>query len=294
MANVKEKSGIDTVLGILPKAMRGEILRFASSRLGGVREIREVRVRLSGRCSLIYKNEYIPLLSEISREDMENMVYKLCDGALYAHKESISSGFISIRGGVRVGVCGFARYEYKNIVHVSDMSSLVFRIPIGKCDFEEELFAAWDEGVASGMLIYSAPGIGKTTALRALARHIGSGRSARRVVVVDERCEFPDGDFAACEVDILKGYRKRQGLDIAARTMSPEVVMIDEVGADDAPALLGVLRFGVPIIATAHAATLNELYSKPAITPLIESGAFDVFLGISRSGDRYSVSVERR
>ena len=95
-------------------------------------------------------------------------------------------------------------------------------------------------------------------------------------------------------MDILKGYRKREGIEIASRTMSPEVVMLDEVGGEDAAALLGVVRCGVPIVATAHASSIDELYSKASLTPLLECGAFDVFVGISRTGSAYSLSVDRR
>ena len=112
--------------------------------------------------------------------------------------------------------------------------------------------------------------------------------------MVDERCEFVESDYDRCEVDILKGYRKREGIEIASRTISPQVIMLDEVGGDEADAVTGVLRCGVPVIATAHASSLDELYSKPSLSSLLECGAFDAFVGISRTDGGYSLSVHRR
>jgi len=294
MLKVTTKERVEYALSFMPEGLCREIRRLADSRAGGLAELREIRVRCESRSSLIHKSESLPLFTRVFPSDMEEIVRRLCDGSLYAYRDTIAEGYIPIKMGIRVGVCGLARYERRDISGIADMSSLVFRIPGHGCEFAKELYAVWRGGVGSGMLIYSPPGIGKTTALRALAGYIGSGRCARRVAVVDERCEFTAGDYDRCEVDILKGYRKREGIEIASRTMSPEVVMLDEVGGEDAAALLGVVRCGVPIVATAHASSIDELYSKASLTPLLECGAFDVFVGISRTGSAYSLSVDRR
>ena len=235
--------------------------------------------------------EKIPLFSTLKRNEAEALVNLLCEGAMYAHRDTLASGYVTMRGGVRVGICGFARYEGGRLVGVSEMRSLVFRIPGGDCEIADELFSAFSE-VRRGMLIYSPPGIGKTTALRSLAASVGGGSNPRRVCVVDERCEFCDEDYADCEVDILKGYSRREGIEIATRTMSAEVIMIDEIGADDAESIKDVLRCGIPIVATAHAADYEEIKSKPGIASLISSGAFDVFVGISSCDSGYKLSVD--
>lgn len=280
-------------LSYLPCALSGEIRRLCSGRVGGLGEIREIRVRRGGACSLIMRGESIPLGASPSAEEMDEVLMRLCEGSLYAHRENIAAGYIPIGDGIRVGVCGLARYEKQGIVGISETSGFVFRIPGHECAFERELFAVWDMGVRSGMLIYSPPGVGKTTALRSLARYIGSGKRPRRVVAVDERCEFSEGDYRGAQVDILRGYRKSDGLEIAARTLSPEVVMVDEVGANDVDALLGAIRCGVPVIATAHASCLEELSSASSVSRIIDSGIFDTFVGISADGGRYSLRVER-
>ena len=291
MVKCKKIESTLSVLSYLPTQISEEILRLVGGRREGVLGLREIRLRAEGRCSILYLKEKIPLFSSLKLNEAESLVNLLCDGALYAHRDTLASGYVTLRGGVRVGICGYARYEGGRLVGVSEMRSLVFRIPGGECEISEELAAAFSE-VRRGMLIYSPPGVGKTTALRALAKSVGEGASPRRVCGVDERCEFSEEDYSACEVDILKGYTRREGIEIATRTMSAEVIMIDEIGADDAESIRDVLRCGIPIVATAHAASYEEIKSKPGIASLISTGAFDVFAGISTSDSGYKLTVD--
>jgi stage III sporulation protein AA len=294
MVEAKSKTRVNTVLAYLPERIREEIVRLADSRRGGLGDVREIRLRRGGRSHIIIGRERLPLYSVLGDKETERLVGELCDGALYAHRDSIASGYLSLHGGIRVGLCGYARYEHRAFVGVSEMRSLLFRIPTDRCEFGEELYEVFMSGIGHGMLIYSPPGIGKTTALRSLARSIGTGRCSKRVAVIDERCEFDEDDYQNSEVDILKGYRRREGLEIATRTMSPELVMIDEIGGDDASGVAQVIKCGIPLIATAHAATLEELLSRRALFPLFECGAFDVFVGIGERMGGYTLSVDRK
>ena len=294
MVEAKKAGRVGIALSYLPERIREEIVRLAESRKGGLGELREIRLRRGGRSHIIIGRERLPLYSVLGDEETRKLVEGLCDGALYAHRDSIASGYLSLCGGIRVGLCGYARYEHRAFVGVSEMRSLLFRIPTDRCEFEEELYEVFKSGIGHGMLIYSPPGIGKTTALRSLARSIGTGKYSKRVAVIDERCEFDEDDYQSAEVDILKGYRRREGLEIATRTMSPELVMIDEIGGDDAQGVAQVIKCGIPLVATAHAGSLEELLSRRALFALFECGAFDVFVGIRERMGRYTLSVDRK
>jgi stage III sporulation protein AA len=294
MVETKREGRARAVIELLPRKIRDEIEGLSRTRRGGLSEVREIRLRREGRSHIVIGRERLPLYSVISREETDSLVTALCDGALYAHRDSIASGYLSLPGGVRVGICGYAKYEYKSFVGVSDIRSLLFRIPGDTCEFSEELYEVYKGGIGHGMLIYSPPGVGKTTALRSLAASIGSGRWPARVAVIDERCEFDEDDYRSMEVDVLKGYKRKTGIEIATRTMSPDVVMIDEIGGGDAESVSGVIKCGIPLIATAHAGSLEELLSRKALFPLFECGAFDVFVGISVSGGRYCLTVDRK
>lgn len=290
---LKERTAVEGVLSLLPSGVTEEILRISGLRRCGIKGISEIMIRREGRSSIVVGGESVGLFYKVSSGDTEALVSRLVGGALYAHRESIASGYISLQGGVRVGVCGSASYDSDRLVGVSEIRSLLFRIPTGRCDFASELYSVYSGGIGQGMLIYSPPGVGKTTALRALALAVGSGPMAKRVAVVDERCEFSVGDFAGCEVDILRGYKRRVGVEIATRTLSPGVIMIDEIGSEDAESLLDVVRCGIPIVATAHAGDFDELRHKPALRGLLSCSVFSAFVGISRVRGKYILSVDK-
>lgn len=283
---------IGSVIDILPIRLAGEIKRLALSRCGGLASVKEIRVRRGAACSMIIGKETLRLYSRVEENDADELVSRLIGGALYAHRESIASGYLSLPYGVRVGVCGTASYDNDRLVGVGRLSSIVFRIPTGECEFSEELYSIFRRGIGRGMLIYSPPGVGKTTALRSLARSVGGGRRPMRVCVVDERCEFYEGDYSGFEVDILRGYKRREGIEIATRTLSADLIMIDELGAADCDSILDVVRCGIPLVATAHADSAEEIRSKPALTELLSCSAFSVLVGISLSDGEYKLRVD--
>ena len=144
------------------------------------------------------------------------------------------------------------------------------------------------------MLIYSAAGEGKTTAIRSLARLIGSGKRPYRVVVADERSEFDEGAYRSAHVDVLKGYKRSLGIEIAIRTMSAEVLIVDEISSpEDARALLLAIGAGVDVIATAHGRRVSEISKRPHMRELIEAGLFSSFCSLKREGERFSFCFER-
>ena len=283
MTKTQEKTSLFNLLYLLPKGISDEIVRIAKSRRAGLMGVREIALRSDASCEINIMGEIVPLCSRFGDAEIESMLITLMDGALYAHRDSLASGYVCLDGGIRVGVCGSAKYDGSGLVGVGSIRSLLFRIPTGECAFREELIDTYTSGIGSGMLIYSPPGVGKTTALRALAHFASQGRESKRVVVVDERMEFPPEEFSSCRIDILRGYKRREGIEIATRTMSAELIIIDEIGAEDSSAILDVIRCGVPVIATAHASSFEEIMSKNSLKKLIECSAFDVFLGISRS-----------
>lgn len=293
MEKVLERPRAELAIDFLPKKIAREIIGLAQSRREGLFGIREIRIRRGGASSVRFNGEDLRLCSTVGVEDMEYIVEGLTRGALYAHRDSIAEGFISLPRGVRVGLCGSAAYDGDSLVGISNMTSLVFRIPTGECAFREELYRIFSLGIGRGMLIYSPPGVGKTTAIRALAAMVGSGRGAKRVAVIDERGEFDEFDYIGCEVDILRGYKKSAGIEIATRTMSPDLIMIDEIGAEDSEAILRVIKCGIPIVATAHASSKDELLSRPALRDLFAASAFDIALGISHGKDGYCLLGEK-
>lgn len=269
------------LLEFIPPHVATELLRLCSSRGVGVSEVSELRIRAVGKSSAVIRGERVVLLSRICRQDVKKCFMLLCDGALYAHRDNIKEGFITLPYGIRVGICGQARYEGGSFVGVSDVNSLVFRIPTHASSNAAVIYGAWQDS-RRGMLIYSAPGVGKTTALRTLVSMIGKGKDALQVIVVDERCEFIPEEYEFASVDILRGYRRKEGIEIALRVLSASVICVDEIGAaEEAKAMLESLNSGVRFIATAHASSYSELTERLNIKTLLDAHVFDVFVGLS-------------
>lgn len=279
----------DKLLSFLPIVLADEISRIGLGRRGGIASMRQLTLRADGLCVADFGGEKIRLMSGISQDELNRLLLRLCEGALYAHRHSICQGYVSAFGGIRVGVCGRASYDGE-MVGVSEYSALVIRIPTGVCSFSEELCQIYMSEVTAGMLIFAPPGGGKTTALRSLASSLGSVAIAKHVVVVDERLEFTPDDYRRCDVDILRGYSRCRGIEIATRTLGADVVIIDEIGADDANMILQASRFGIPMVATVHASSFNEVMAKPSIQRLLDTKAFNVAVGIGHSRDGYCLT----
>jgi stage III sporulation protein AA len=147
------------------------------------------------------------------------------------------------------------------------------------------------------VLIYSPPGVGKTTLLRAVAARLSGGRDPLRTVVIDTRGELSYGsDGENLCLDVLSGYPRRQGVEIATRSLNAQVIICDEIGDyEEAMALVASHNCGVPLIASAHAANTDQLLSRTGIRLLHEADIFGAYVGISRAGNMdfaYDVTIK--
>ena len=220
----------------------------------------------------------------VSKVEIEKSVARLCAYSLHSHQEEIKNGFISLAGGHRAGICGTAVVDKGAVVSVRDMSSVNIRIAR---DIREVSLPIVRQAFAGGLcslLIMGAPSTGKTTILRDLARQLSGGGAGGflKTAVVDERCEIgavyeglPQNDLGPC-CDILSGYPKGEGIMTAVRTLSPQVILCDEIGGGaEVEGILDSIHCGVKMIATVHAASWAELWGRRQMRRLLVNGAFD-------------------
>lgn len=223
-----------------------------------------------------YKNSLVA-----SMEDIVTTFQNICCYSVYSHQNEIKNGFVTMGSGHRVGICGTAVSIHGEINSVRDISSLNIRIAREIPNASEELLRRVGK-LDGGLLIVGMPCSGKTTILRDLARRISLGIDCRimRTSVVDERSEL-SGTYAGISkndlglADILNGYSKADGIMQALRTLSPEAIICDEIGASsDMQAIEQGVNAGVSIIATIHAGSYHELLSRNHGKALIGTGAF--------------------
>lgn len=271
---------VERISALFPAQLAREIEALSRGR-----RISEIRIRRTGRSSVVAFGSSLGL-SFSAEKYIDDIFMSVCRGTPYAYRDSILKGFVPLPNGVRVGVAGRARYEGEKLVGITDISSLIFRIPAEKCDFSDEIFEIWRRS-RGGLLVFSAPGGGKTTALRSLARSISTGTEARRVALVDEREEIFSDELSHGEIDVLSGYRRAYGISLATRTLNPEVIITDEIAPEDAEAILKCANSGVPIIASAHAGDIRELMRRADIERLVERGVFGSFAYVTRGEGRF-------
>ena len=132
--------------------------------------------------------------------------------------------------------------------------------------------------------ILGASGCGKTTLLRSVAYKMASGAHPLRVSIIDTRGELAIfGNEQKATVDVLSGYPKALGIEIAARTMNSELMVCDEIGDDDeARAIIGAQNCGVPLLASAHGDNISGLLKRSAIRALHDSSVFWAYVRIER------------
>ncbi len=282
------ETAIRGVLSVLPQALSAELLKLGGGKACFSSGLSEIRARAGEVSAAVFSGVTLPIRVALTKRDLENTVARICGGALYIHKESLCQSFLSMDFGVRVGIVG-TYYEGT----VGEASALVFRLPYFSPDIGGRLRALVDspEGLTSA-LIYSPPAMGKTTAIRSLSLSLCE-EGNRRIVAVDERWEFPRFMSECSSLDILYGYKKEFGIEVATRVLNPEMIIIDELsGEGEAEAAFRAAHQGVPIIATAHAGSIEELKRRPAISRLIDSGVFGLLVGLFRQGKEYSFSVK--
>lgn len=263
-------------------------------RTGAKPSAEEIRLRRGRRTELIAGGTSLLGKSLVNGDALEETLFRICRGSVYAYADSICKGFIRADGGVRVGVCGSAVTEGGKVRSVYDVSSLNIRLP---CAFFPDVSPITSRFSASdgGILIYSPPGVGKTTYLRALARDF-SGRLGLRTALVDTRGELSAGLCGDdLRLDILDGYPRGEGIRIAVRTMNPEVLICDEIGsAEEASALLEARNCGVPLVASAHGDSACGLVCRAGIHELYEASVFSLYVGLSRGRNEERCKTEIR
>lgn len=247
----------------------------------------------------------IVLEEKTSIEDIKTIINKISKFSIFAFEEDVKQGFITIKGGHRVGITGEWVFENGNIKYLKNISSINIRISREVIGFGKRFINyIYKDGYIQNSLIISPPKCGKTTLLRDLSRMISNGEAPLnrgfKVCVIDERSEIassfngvPQLDVGI-RTDVYDNCLKSKGIILAIRSMAPEVIVCDEIGTkDDFESVLIAYNSGVSIISTIHGKSEEDFYNKLRISNL-NTGMEKIFKNILILNNKNGVGTLER
>ena len=279
----------NTVMNVLPSAFRKYLSIINTD------GVEEIRLRTSKNAILYYGPDKGEFVSDyvVTTNDIKESLEYITTFSLYAYEEDIREGFITIKGGHRVGLAGKIVRENGKIKTISNISSINIRIShqVYGCSDSVVPYII-DKETVLNTLIVSPPGAGKTTLLRDLLRQL-SDKYKKKVALVDERSEIascykgiPQNDIGL-RTDVYDCCPKTEGIMLMIRVMSPELIAVDELGGlCDIKAIMEAWSCGCRVIATIHGESIEDIINKSYLEKCIKDKMFKRFIFVRKDSMR--------
>ncbi|MGM0844290.1 MAG: stage III sporulation protein AA [Bacillota bacterium] len=256
--------------------------------------IEEIRIRVDRPLEVTARGVPYFLPYVVTRKDGEQLINKLANHSFYTLEEELKRGYITIEGGHRVGLAGKVILDGGKVKAIRHLASFNIRVAREAIGLAAPLIPYLYDGGWKQTMIIGAPQTGKTTMLRDIARIVSTGLSEEKVApykvgIVDERSEIagcvhgvPQLQFGP-RVDVLDACPKAEGMMMLIRSMSPDVIIVDEIGRkEDGQAILEAVNAGISLIMTTHGHSLEDISKRPYLREIVEMNVIERFIELSR------------
>lgn len=256
----------------------------------------EARIRIGKPIMVNYKGKYFSLEEKNGYNNMtvyatgelvEYILKVATKQSIYAYNDQIKHCYIQADGGTRIGVCGTVVYNAGEVATIKNIVSLNIRFAHQVLGCSEKIIGliCYNKAVKNTLVI-SPPGAGKTTLIRDIAYKLSNEKKINNILVVDERFEIAAGGASELDVgmytDVISGSEKRFAFYEALKTMSPKVIITDEISCgDDIDSVKQAMKSGVKVIATAHAEGIEDLKSRKYFDTLLREKCFERIIVLS-------------
>jgi len=277
----------DIIMSCLPPKIRQELKKISDTEF---EKLTEIRLRVNGPV-FVYSGQKEKIYMDTSllkSEDLLQTLELVSNYSLYAVEEEIKQGYITIKGGHRIGISGKAVLENGKIKTIRNLNSINIRISHQLIGCAESLYKQlFRHNKLCHIIIAGPPMCGKTTILRDISRILSN--NGTKISLIDERSELagcfngvPQNDVGL-RTDVMDSCPKALAMMIMLRSMSPEVIVADEIGRrEDIYAIEEVINSGIKLICTAHADNLGDIKKRPVLKEILDKNIFEKIVILSK------------
>ncbi len=226
-------------------------------------------------------NHFSDSCISLNDNDFDKITDIVCNNSYHTKMNTMINGYVTTNSGSRIGIASTAVYKDSAISSVKNISSLNIRIAKQVKNCSRKILNTLYVNELPSVIIAGPPACGKTTVLRDMTRLLSSGFAGkyRKISIIDEREELSSGFDVGINTDILKCFEKAKGIEIAVRTMSPELIVCDEIGNErELDAIKFGFSSGVSFAVSVHISPCANVFASPIIKGLTQTGQFNYII----------------